>query len=345
MKTGLLIDEIFLDHHAMGYHPEQPERINAINKELKRLNLIDPTSPVEPRKATRQEILRVHGEEYLNRLERVVPGQSGHLDADTFFSEGSWDTALKAAGGTVDLALSVLTGDLDNGAAFVRPPGHHATANRAMGFCLLNNIAIAAAAALAEGAERVAVVDWDLHHGNGTQDIFYADPKVLYTSLHMYPHYPGTGRHDETGSGEGKGFTVNLPMPPGAGSPEFAAGFKEILLPVLEQFDPDLILVSAGFDAHERDPLGALRLSDQDYAAMTVWLRRAAEKRCSGRVVCVLEGGYDLPAISGSAAAVVEQLLSDNPTIDNPSGDEPVAPLVRRLLDEIKRVQSNHWSL
>lgn len=345
MKTGLLLDDVFLNHHAVGHHPEQPERLAAIRKELNSRNLAQKCEVVSPRDATKEEILRVHTSSYLDRLERSVPGNTGHLDADTFYSPGSWDAALKAAGGTVDLALSVLKGELDNGAAFVRPPGHHATPGRAMGFCLLNNIAIAAAAALDQGAERVAIVDWDLHHGNGTQDIFYGDPKVLYTSLHMFPHYPGTGGPNEMGSGAGKGFTVNFPMPPYSGFPEFEAAFAEALLPILEQYNPDLLLVSAGFDAHERDPLGALQLDDQSYASMTGWLRQTADKCCGGKLVCVLEGGYDLQAIAGSGAEVISGLLDDDPKIQPPESDPSVAPVVRKLLDAIKEILAEHWSL
>jgi acetoin utilization deacetylase AcuC-like enzyme len=301
MRTGLCIDPRFRRHQPPGVHPERPERLEAIEAALHASGLADRCIKVEARPAARAELERVHSIGYLDGLEKAIgaTARSGWLDADTYFSPGTWEAALLAAGATIDLAAQVATGALDNGMAFVRPPGHHATRERAMGFCLLNNIAIAAARLRADGM-RVAIVDWDVHHGNGTEAVFDDDPEVLYASTHEWPQYPGTGPADYTGRGEGRGTTVNVPLPSGTDDAAYLAAFRECVLPAVAGFRPDVVLVSAGFDAHRDDPLGGLDLTEQAYTTVTRHLLEVQP-----RLAAVLEGGYDLGAIARSAVSVL----------------------------------------
>ncbi|MDB4968199.1 MAG: Histone deacetylase [Myxococcales bacterium] len=306
MRTGLCTDERFRAHRAPREHPERPERAAAIDRALDDSGLRPLCVKLDARPATREELLGAHSATYLDALESTVAkGGSGWLDPDTFYSDGTWQAALLAAGATVDLALKVASGDLDNGAAFVRPPGHHATRDRAMGFCLLNNVAIGAARLHALG-KRVAIFDWDVHHGNGTEAIFDEEPDVLYCSTHEWPQYPGTGLADYTGSGRGIGATVNVPLARGTRPDAFLVAYRARILPAIEAFKPDVILVSAGFDGHADDPLGGLKLEDETYAIMT----RDMLALCP-RVAVVLEGGYDLDALGRSSLRVLETLVGD----------------------------------
>jgi acetoin utilization deacetylase AcuC-like enzyme len=252
-----------------------------------------------------------------------VPGQSGHLDPDTFYSPRSWDAALAAAGAAIDATCAALTGEVSHAAAFVRPPGHHAESDRAMGFCLLNNVAVAAAAARAAGAHRVAIVDWDVHHGNGTQQIFWRDPAVLYCSVHQFPFYPGTGGSGEIGEGQGRGTTINVPLPAGMAEAEYQYVFDRIFLPALRAFAPEVILISAGYDAHRDDPLAQMRLEGRSYVALAAQLRSL-----SLPLVAILEGGYDLEAVATSAAGTLEVLLGAEPAAAPDSAD--CAPAAQR---------------
>jgi acetoin utilization deacetylase AcuC-like enzyme len=302
--TGLCTDERFRAHVAPREHPERPERLAAIDDALDGAGLRARCVKLAARPATRAELELVHATEYLDGLEATVAqGGSGWLDPDTFFSDGTWQAALLAAGATVDLAVKVAGGELDNGAAFVRPPGHHATRDRAMGFCLLNNIAVAAARLRTLG-KRVAIFDWDVHHGNGTEAIFDEEPDVLYCSTHEWPQYPGTGLADYTGSGRGVGATVNVPLPRGTRPEAYLAAYQARVHPAIAAFAPDVILVSAGFDAHREDPLGGLKLEDETYATLT----RDLMSICP-RIAVVLEGGYDLGALARSSVRVVQTLL------------------------------------
>jgi acetoin utilization deacetylase AcuC-like enzyme len=304
VRTGLCTDERFRDHVADGVHPERPERLVAIERGLFEAGIPGRTVAVAARPATRDELERVHAPAYLDVLEAQVGGGSGGwLDPDTFYSAGSWRAALLAAGAAVDLAERVADGTLDNGAAFVRPPGHHATRDRAMGFCLLNNVAVAAAA-LRQNAARVAIFDWDVHHGNGTEAIFDEEPDVFYASTHEWPQYPGTGPADYTGRGRGAGATLNVPLRAGTDGAAYLQAFDSRVLPALKRFRPDVVLVSAGFDAHRDDPLGGLALTDETYAEVT---RRLLELQ--PRLAVVLEGGYDLGALARSSVRVMETLL------------------------------------
>ncbi len=262
------------------------------------------TITLPARDATTVELSRVHSAAHIDSLTRIMSGDgAGQIDADTWYSAGSWAAALAAAGGTVELATRIAAGELDNGFALVRPPGHHATRDQAMGFCFFNSIAVAAAALRARGL-RPAIVDWDVHHGNGTQDIFYADADVLFVSLHEWPQYPGTGAAAETGVGAGIGATLNVPVPAGTDGARYLEIFTAQVVPRVRAFAPDIILVSAGFDAHRADPIGGLALDTATYAALT-----RALLAISPRLLCVLEGGYDLDALGQSVAAVLDVLV------------------------------------
>jgi acetoin utilization deacetylase AcuC-like enzyme len=332
---GYVLDEVFVHHRAPHGHPERPARAVAVRDALTTAGLQARGTLIAPRVATDEELARVHRGAYLDHLTRTVPGQSGWLDADTYFSPGTWDAALAAAGGVADLALRVLSGELARGLAVVRPPGHHATADKAMGFCLVNNIAVAAAAARAAGAARVAIVDWDVHHGNGTQDIFWDDPSVLYASCHQYPYYPGTGAPDEIGGVHARGATINVGLPAGGGDAEYAAAFDDVIVPALRRFKPDLVLVSAGFDPFEDDPLAGMRVTHRGFGAMAMRLRAAADALCNGRLVVAMEGGYDLRGLAGGMTATLEAMLA--PTAEALAPAPPIASAARAAIDATRR--------
>src|SRR5262245_20470712 len=295
---GYILDEIFIQHRAPSGHPERPARAEAIRDALVGAGIDKRGTHVPVRIATDAELAAVHGGDYLTALENVLPGKTGWLDPDTYYSPASWDAARTAAGSACELATRVLAGELREGIAVVRPPGHHATRDQAMGFCLLNNVAAAAAAARAAGAARVAIVDWDVHHGNGTQDIFWTDPNVLYMSVHQFPYYPGTGAPTEIGVGAAIGATVNVGLPSGATDADYAPVFDHGFVPKLVAFEPDLVLVSAGFDAFVHDPLAGMRVTTARFAAMARRLRAVAEQCAGGRIIAVLEGGYDLTGLA-----------------------------------------------
>jgi histone deacetylase 6 len=325
--TGLVFDERFLLHKAPYEHPEHPGRLAAIRDRLSSEGLSARCRTVPAREATREELARVHTTAHIDAIEATADRAFQQLDPDTYACRDSAAAAKLAAGGLIDLVRDVSEGRLENGLALLRPPGHHAEADRAMGFCLFNNVAIAARAARASGAaRRILIVDWDLHHGNGTQDTFWEDPSVMYFSIHQFPFYPGTGSIDETGGGAGRGLTVNVPWPGGMGDAEYAAAFQRVLEPAADAFAPDLVLVSAGFDAAQGDPLGSMRVTPAGYAWMTSRLSRLA----GGRVALALEGGYNLEAISKSAAACLRVLLGERP----PAGEfgEP-SPAALRVID------------
>ncbi|MBI2945739.1 MAG: histone deacetylase [Candidatus Wallbacteria bacterium] len=290
----------FLDHHPGRGHPEESDRLEAVLAQLPQL----PLTRIEPEPAPRSQLLAVHSEAHLVGLEAVHARGGGALDADTVMSAGSWPAALLAAGAAAGAVERVLAPAGPRRAfCAVRPPGHHATRESAMGFCLLNNVAVAAARALALGLSRVAIVDFDVHHGNGTQDIFYEEGRVLYISTHQYPYYPGTGAPTQTGSGAGAGKTLNLPLPAGTADAAYREVLKRALLPALEDFAPELLLLSAGFDAHEADPLGGLALTTSMFGELTGALVGVAERYSAGAIVSCLEGGYDRPALGACVAA------------------------------------------
>jgi acetoin utilization deacetylase AcuC-like enzyme len=348
---AVLRSPLFHEHHAEHAHPECPERLVAAEAGLDdaltahpELSLIE----IEPRAATREELLRVHSTELLAELS-AIRGRTGHLDGDTFFSAQSLAAAEHAAGGALALVDALLDGRAHWGLGLVRPPGHHATRERAMGFCLLNNVAVAAAQALARGKSRVLIFDWDVHHGNGTQDIFYDDPRVLFCSSHQFPWYPGSGRHSEVGSGAGRGFTVNVPLSAGATDATELALVDNLLLPLIRQYRPELILVSAGYDAHRDDPLGGLRFSAPGYGALSQRLSAVAHE-LGVPIALMLEGGYDLPALRASLAASVGGLLLGARTRDpgkgssRPPGSVP-QEMADRDIDQALANQRQFWTL
>lgn len=308
MTTGLLTHDACLKHVTPPGHPEQVERLaavlGAVTPEIFP-NLIRLLAP----QSTREALLRAHSPALVDEIltMQITPGRFARIDADTTMSPGSAEAALRAAGAIVEAVDKVMAGKIDNAFCAVRPPGHHAERARAMGFCLFNNIAVGALhARAAHGLKRVAVVDFDVHHGNGTQDIFYDDADLFYASTHQFPLYPGTGSREERGVARN---IVNAPLPPGSGSQQFRHVFEETILPELERFAPQFLFISAGFDAHESDPLASLRLREEDFAWVTRRLCDLAASACSGRVVSALEGGYDLPALARSTAAHLTALM------------------------------------
>ena len=337
MRVGLYDDPIFLEHDAGPGHPERPQRLIAAREGFRRAGLEARLEPIAPREATREELLRVHTDAHLETV-AATAGRTVQFDPDTRASPRSYAAALKAAGAVTDAVDRVLDGALDRAFCLVRPPGHHAEADRAMGFCLFNNVAVGAAHALARGLRRVLVVDFDVHHGNGTQHTFESDPRVLYVSSHAYPFYPGTGALGEVGTGPGRGFTVNLPLPGGMGDGEYARVYGEIVAPIARAFDAELVLVSAGFDAWGGDPLAPMGLTERGYAELARVCLAAAEGAAHARAVFVLEGGYDLEGLALSGAAVGRALLGE-PT-------PPVTPAGRALdplIEGYRRVLAPHW--
>ncbi len=339
-RIGVVSDPIFLDHRNPPGHPERVERLTAIRQGLEARGLLGRMTPVAARPATPEELVAVHTPEHVARIASLA-GRELDLDPDTYVSPGSATAAHAAAGGSVDLARAVWRGDLDGGFALVRPPGHHAEADRAMGFCLFNNVAVAAAAVREAGAERVAILDWDVHHGNGTQHSFEASPHVLYVSTHQFPYYPGTGDASEAGRGAGRGTTVNIPLPGGCGDAEYLAAFDRIILPVIEQYAPEFILVSAGFDAHAADPLASMQVTGAGFGAMAARVRDLADRACGGKIVYLLEGGYDLTGLQEGVGACVADLLDPQPAVE---AAEPNARAAAAL-DAVIRIQSAWWKL
>lgn len=303
-KTAFVYHPDYLLHDPGAAHPERPDRLRALTAHLKKTGLLEELLQIEPDPAEESWIARVHPPEYIRLIERASKQAPTALDPDTRVSSGSFRAAVLAVGGALAAVDAVLQGRAKNAFAAVRPPGHHALPARAMGFCLFNNVAVAARYAQAKyGLRRVLIVDWDVHHGNGTQAIFWTDPTVLYFSTHQYPFYPGTGSEEETGAGPGEGTVVNAPLPAGAGDAEVIRAFQEKLIPAADAFRPEFVLISAGFDGHRRDPLAMLQLTERGFAELTRIVLDIARRHAGGRVVSVLEGGYDLEALSRSVEA------------------------------------------
>ncbi|HET9124096.1 MAG TPA: histone deacetylase [Solirubrobacteraceae bacterium] len=328
--AGVLLSHPSSFEHDTGEHPEQPARMTVIERALVAADWCGYERVESPPCAT--EALRaVHPGRYVDMVRELAESGGGHIDADTVASQGSWDAARHAAGGAVELVRRLLDGEATTGFSVHRPPGHHAEPDRPMGFCLFNNIAVAARWALdARGLDRVMVVDYDVHHGNGTNAVFHSDPRVLFVSIHQSPLYPGTGPLSDIGSGAGAGYCVNLPVPPGSGDAAFGGLLRGVALPLARAFAPQLILISAGFDAHAADPLAECTVSESGFAAMTAGLRGVGDE-LGAPVAAVLEGGYALQVLGGCVVAAMRALAGDppgggRPAVGAPAADQPDHP-------------------
>jgi len=340
MKAGFVYDPIYLKHDT-GQHVENARRLEAVISHLDQTGLKQQLTPIKPRPATIEELSLVHHEQHISHVREVAQGGGGWLDLDTVMSPDSYDAALYAAGGAIEATRAVINGEVNSAFALVRPPGHHATYRRAMGFCLFNNLAIAAKYALSQ-YERVLIIDFDVHHGNGTQEAFYDNPQVTYISTHQYPHYPGTGSIKETGSGAARGTTINIPLPGGCGDAEYQQVFEEIIVPVAKRFSPQLILSSAGYDPHWADGLAMMQVSVTGFARMVKIIKGLADELCSGRLVFSLEGGYNLTALAASVKATFDVLLG-NTDIEDPLGQAPhgfAVPDLTSLIETIKEIHN-----
>ncbi len=313
-RLGFVYSDVYLQHKTGPGHPERPERLSAIVRRLERHGGATGLVAIEPRPAPKEWITTVHSDEHLVAVRAAAREASYAGSLDTPVCHESYEVAVHAVGGVLAAVDAVMAGDVRSAFCAVRPPGHHATENAAMGFCLLNNVAIAARyVQKRHGLGKVLIVDWDVHHGNGTQDIFYDDPSVFFFSVHQWPFYPGTGAARERGVGKGEGTTLNVPLPRGSGQREYLHAFEDQLRPAANDFQPDFVLISAGFDAHEHDPIGDMRLTADDFAQLTHIVKTIAEKHCGGRLVSVLEGGYHLEGLADSVEAHLK-VLSQNST-------------------------------
>jgi acetoin utilization deacetylase AcuC-like enzyme len=331
-QTAVVVDRDYLKHDPGDGHPERPERIRVLIDLAEGIDR-QKFQLLEPKAATRADIESRHGAEYVSLVESTSKTNRYALDGDTITSRDSFGVGLLAVGGFLGLLDSIAAGENRNGFALVRPPGHHALKNRAMGFCLFNTIAIGADHLKRKyGAKKILIMDWDVHHGNGTQEAFYDDPSVLFISTHQFPFYPGTGAVNEVGARAGEGFTLNIPLPAGCGDGEYLQVFNDIVRPAAEKFEPEWILVSAGFDPHRRDPLAGMEVTEEGFAAMARMLRQLADRYAAGRIAFLLEGGYDLAALSSSVAVVLETLQSGAPNEAGvPKSETRIQPLIRRI--------------
>ena len=309
--TGFVYDNRYLRHDTGPGHPERPERLTAILDQLKTTGLYEQLVCIKPYPCAKQWILAVHSDSYLRHVASVCAGGGPYLDSrDTPVSKESYECALLAAGGVLAAVDAVMDRRVRNAFCAVRPPGHHASQDRAMGFCLFNNVAIAARYIQSKyRLKKILIVDWDVHHGNGTQDIFYSDPTVFYFSIHQHPFYPGSGMASERGSGDAEGTKLNAPMPRGSGGLAYRTVFEKTLKPAALAFKPDFVLVSAGFDAHSDDPLGGMNLAGDDFGSLTRMVRNIAGTCCGDRLVLVLEGGYNLQGLSRSVEMVIREIM------------------------------------
>jgi acetoin utilization deacetylase AcuC-like enzyme len=342
MAFGFVYDPVYLKHDT-GQHVENAGRLEAIMAHLEQTGLIPELVSIKPREASLAELTLVHDEQYISYVRDMGQRGGGWLDPDTVMSVGSYEAAIYAVGGALAATDAVMAGEVTSAFALVRPPGHHATPRRAMGFCLFNNLAIATRYALDKyGLERVAIIDFDVHHGNGTQETFYENPQVLYVSTHQSPYYPGTGGIEETGGGAAQGTKVNIPLPAGCGDEEYLTVFEQIVTPLVRRFQPQFIMASAGYDNHWADPLAMMQVTVTGFAHMVGIIKDLAAELCQGRIVICLEGGYHLPALAGSIKATFDVLLGKD-TIEDPLGPSTrhlPAPSINSVLSKVKEVHA-----
>lgn len=342
-RTGVVYDDRYLLHET-GRHPERKERLKSIISFLAEKGVLDKLEIIEPRKAAVEEIEYAHTRDYINEVESYCAKGYNALDMDTIICKNSFEVALLSAGGAITAVDKVMKDELDNVFVLARPPGHHAEPSRGMGFCLFNNTAIAACHAIKEyDLKRILIVDWDVHHGNGTEFIFYRDPRVLFFSVHQSPAYPGTGAADEIGGGEGKGYTINVPLPPSTGDDDYELVFRELLLPVCDEYKPQLVLVSSGHDAHQNDPLAGMVLSSQAYGMMAGIVKEIAHKYCGGRIVFLLEGGYNLKALAESVFNVLNTLAGWGMDPIRSEGKILPRQSTKNIIDIVKSVLKRFW--
>ena len=341
-RIALIRDEVYLEHKNPPWHPENPERLTAINRMLSRFPYKDQLFDIPARDATDEEISWIHEPGYIEQIKNTREREFTMFDADTSACCDSYSAAVRAAGGTLEAVEAVMTGRCQGAFALVRPPGHHAEANRAMGFCLFNNVAIAAEyARRRHRIRRIAILDWDVHHGNGTMHSFYGSNEILYFSIHEYPHYPGTGILTEIGEAEGRGYTANVPLPGGQGNEDYMAVLQRIFRPIIQEFQPELTLVSAGFDGHVYDPLAGMVLTNEGYAAMTSEVIEVSAAHTTGKIVFVLEGGYQLHALAASVSSVLHTLLGlqqSTETMNNPLSDES-----GKVIEKVISLHREYW--
>jgi len=343
---GIIKEQIYFEHNPGLFHPESPERLKSIYRMLEQDEGVKKLfQGLSPRRATREEIELIHTSEYYNFISSTSGKSYTYIDPDTRTSEKSFEAALYAVGGVLEGIDRIMGGEYSSVFALVRPPGHHAEKNSGKGFCIFNNIAVGAMYIIERYAiNKILIVDWDLHHGNGTQHAFYSDPRVLYFSVHQYPYYPGTGDISETGTGRGEGFNINVPLSAGAGDAEYITIFKRILLPVAELYSPQLLLVSAGFDAYYRDPLGGMQVTPLGFSFLTEAIKSIAEKFCGGKLMLTLEGGYNLEGLPMCVKNVLEVLNGKNIITETDSERSEMSSDYYHVIDRVIDIQKKYWS-
>ena len=342
MTTGIVKDQRYMEHDMGAFHVENPKRLEVIYRMVEK-DITFPITEIEPRPAEDEEIQAIHSPSYIKFIKDTAGRERTQLDPDTATSARSYEVALLAAGGLLKAIDLAMEGQIQNGFALVRPPGHHAEASRAMGFCLFNNVAVGAEYLVKKyGIKRILIVDWDLHHGNGTQHSFYERNDILYFSTHQFPHYPGTGYWDETGKDKGAGFTVNVPLSGGKADEDYLFIFRKILSPIASGFEPEFILVSAGFDIYKADPLGGMLISEEGFGALTLELMALAKKFSKDRILFTLEGGYDL---QGLQEGVKQVLLHLGGKGEKPIIGEDISSITEKELYPVIKTQKQFWKL
>ena len=342
-KTAVVTDNIYLKHFTGDSHPESHHRLEVIYDMLQDEDMQGIFKELSPRPATQAELELNHSLDYIHQVASTAGRSVCSLDPDTTTSPLSWEAAQKAAGGVLVGIDAVMGGEVENCFALVRPPGHHAEKSRGMGFCLFNNIAIGADYARQKyDLERILIVDWDLHHGNGTQNAFYQDSQVLFFSTHQYPYYPGSGSISEKGEKEGQGFTVNVPLPGGQGDEDFGGIYRELLQPIVSDFKPQLILLSAGYDIYFQDPLGAMDVTPEGFASLASLIMALAHSSCQGKVVVTLEGGYHLKGLRDSVKATLKELAGDS-LLSGTKKTGKLSGTTERVINEVKGVHKAFW--